>query len=153
MNSGASGPNGTVVKKLNAESVPEKKPGLDQAESTEPFETAGMVCNPGTNAPGSYTLSSRVPPEARLTFSTNFGAASPISVRLVGNMLAMFICTVWPGCAFACAGGAWLEPLRSPQETVRNEAAAQHAASSGVDSRFMVSSSLVVAPHRAADKR
>ena len=31
------GPKGTVENMLNAESVPEKKPGLDQAASTEPF--------------------------------------------------------------------------------------------------------------------
>jgi hypothetical protein len=42
-----------VVKKLNAESVPEKKPGLDHAVSTEPFETAWIVSRPGTSAPGS----------------------------------------------------------------------------------------------------
>ena len=55
------GPNGTVVKKANAESVPEKKPGLDHAVATDPFDTAWMVSRPGPARRARSTLTSIVP--------------------------------------------------------------------------------------------
>ena len=91
-NSGASGPNGTVVKKLNAISVPAKNPGLDHAASTEPFETAGIASRPGTSAPGSNIFNSSVPPDRRFTFSVNLTPAAPINASDDGNTLV--ICSV-----------------------------------------------------------
>jgi len=75
---------------LNAVSVPAKKPAFDQAPSTEPCEVAWIACSAGTSAPGSLILRSIVPAETRSIFFESLTGASPISVRLVGNALAMF---------------------------------------------------------------
>ena len=91
---------------LNAESVPEKKPGVDHAASTEPREAAWMACSAGTSAPGSWTLISMLPPEARATFFASSGSASPTIVRLVGKALARLMRALAGACAAAGAGNA-----------------------------------------------
>ena len=120
------GPKGTEANMLNAESVPAKNPPFDHAASTEPCETAWIACSAGTSAPGSFTFSSIVPPEARSIFFESRTGASPISVRLVGNALARLSRTFCGGC---CAN-----------VTAANEAAMQTAAAARMR-RFMEPSS------------
>ena len=79
---------------LNAESVPAKKPALDQAASTEPWPVAWIACSAGTSAPGSFTRRSmRAGRRCGSSFFASFTGASPISVRLFGNALARLMRT------------------------------------------------------------
>ena len=97
----------------NAESVPAKKPAVDHAASTEPCETAWIASRRRDQRAGLVDLDLDRPARGTLSFSANLGAASPRSVRLVGNTLAMLSWTVCAACA--CAGAACSEGVRSPQ--------------------------------------
>src|SRR5690606_31820013 len=73
------GPNGTLLKKLKAVSLPDQNADAVQAMSTDPWDTASKDCSTGTSAFGSLNLMSIEPPDTRATFFVYSTADSPSS--------------------------------------------------------------------------
>ena len=83
-------------------SLPVQKPGVAQAASSEPDDTASNACAGGTSAPGSKNFISMEPPEILLIWSTVYFAFGPSNA----SVEAKFDC-IWMRTFLSWADAVW----------------------------------------------